>query len=340
MRNSLPRLGLLTFLVVVACGGRVGEPGEGESISAPPRESSAAPSAPAFPETIAQGIGTPSGIVLVGEQVVVTTSATRVGAELLNAGAVFLADARLPQPLMLAIDRQGATWDALAATTRAAWVGTSDGRVIEVPLRGGITRTAAKVDGAVIALAVASRYVYFATDDGLVARVLDTGGEVEALGSMPGGVRALSAEPAAAHVAAATEAGSAIVRFAAGEEPRVLAETDGAPCALTKMDDRLFWTSLPAPNAKESSVLRLALAGGDAEKVAEGAFAACAIAADANDLYFATSAPRGLMRTPIGGGSPLAIGKATPALTDPGAVAVDASYIYWLTETSVMRLRK
>jgi hypothetical protein len=86
--------------------------------------------------------------------------------------------------------------------------------------------------------------------------------------------------------------------------------------------------------------MRIPIAGGEAAKVASGAFAACAIAADTHELYFATSAPRGLMRAPIGGGDPLAIGRATPALTDPGAVAVDGAHIYWLTETSVMRLRK
>lgn len=340
MRSSLPRLGFLTILMVVACGGRVGEAGEGESVAAPPRKSSAAPSAPPGPETVAEGMGIPSGIVLVGEQAVVTTSATRIGNELVQAGAVFLADVRFPKPLMLAVDRQGASWDAVAATQQSAFVGTNDGRLLEVPLRGGITRVVVQMESAIVAVATASKYVYLATDQGTVARVPETGGDLEVLGSMPGGVRALSADPAAAYVAAAEEGGATIVRFAPGEEPRVLAETDGAPCALTKQDDRLFWTTMPTSDVTNGAVYRLALSDGEAETVTEGTFAACAITADASSLYFATSAPRGLMRAPIAGGSPAPLERATQALTDPGAVAVDATHVYWLTEFSVMRLRK
>jgi hypothetical protein len=97
------------------------------------------------------------------------------------------------------------------------------------------------------------------------------------------------------------------------------------------------------------------LDGGEVATVASGAFSACAIAADHDSLYFATTIPNalpvkagggdsspglGLMRAPIAGGEPVAIAEASRALAQPGAVAVDATHVYWLTESAVLRLKK
>jgi hypothetical protein len=104
-------------------------------------------------------------------------------------------------------------------------------------------------------------------------------------------------------------------------------------------------------------VLRLSLDGGEVTTVASGAFSACAIAADSQSLYFATTVPNalpvksgdtagaptsglGLMRAPIAGGEPVAIAEAARALAQPGAVAVDQTHVYWLTQSAVLRLRK
>ena len=104
-------------------------------------------------------------------------------------------------------------------------------------------------------------------------------------------------------------------------------------------------------------MLRLSLEGGEVTTVASGAFSACAIAADGDNLYFATTLPNalpvksgdgagtstsglGLMRAPIGGGEPVAIAEAARALAQPGAVAVDDTHVYWLTQAAVLRLRK
>jgi hypothetical protein len=96
---------------------------------------------------------------------------------------------------------------------------------------------------------------------------------------------------------------------------------------------------------------------GEVATVASGSFTACAIAADKDSLFFATTVPNalpvksgdatsapssglGLMRAPIAGGEPVAVAQASRALAQPGAVAVDASHVYWLTESAVLRLRK
>jgi hypothetical protein len=126
---------------------------------------------------------------------------------------------------------------------------------------------------------------------------------------------------------------------------------------------RLFWTSLvpsmpasPAQPAK-GEVRRLALEGFEVATVSSGPFSACAIAADKDSLYFASTVPTelgvkatdlrgaavrglGLMRAPIAGGAAIAIAEDVRALSKPGAIAVDGSHVYWLTETAVLRLKK
>jgi hypothetical protein len=125
---------------------------------------------------------------------------------------------------------------------------------------------------------------------------------------------------------------------------------------------RLFWTSITASTTDttklgKGEVLRLSLDGGEVATVASGAFSACAIAADKDSLYFATTLPNalpvkagstmgaptsglGLMRAPIAGGQPVAIAEAARALAQPGAVAVDDTHVYWLTQSAVLRLKK
>jgi hypothetical protein len=95
---------------------------------------------------------------------------------------------------------------------------------------------------------------------------------------------------------------------------------------------RLFWTA-------SGDVQSLPLDGGPAATVATGPFAACAIAADADDLFFASGGV-GLMRAPIGGGEPVRVVDSKAAVTTPGAVAVDATHLYWLEGAAVLRLNK
>jgi hypothetical protein len=353
----------LVALAASACGGKTADPAPvdgSKSIIAPPRSADAprdpgasGPALPSGPETIASDIGEPSALALDGERVVFATRRTIVEGELARAGAVFVRDKRVGAPLMIALDREGGAYETLATDGMSAFVATDDARIVRVPLQGGDAELVADLGEPATALATAGDDVYFAGESGAVGRVLKAGGTPEALGSVPGAARGLTADDASVYVASAQ---GGITRITiATKAASALAPGAGEPCAMVRDGSRLFWTATSAGGT--GAVLRLPLAGGDVATVASGAFAACAIAADETSLYFATSKPGtapgemsvkslggapglGLMRAPMGGGDPVTIAGATGALAQPGSVAVDASHVYWLTSSAVVRLRK
>ncbi len=300
------------------------------------------PAKATVPDRVAEGVGTPSALAMTADRVVFTTHDTVVSGERVAAGALFVADKRVGPALLVDVDRQGASFDALTTDGTTAFVATSDGRLLATPVAGGTAATIATLAAPAVTLTTAGNYVYYATNAGDIARVAKTGGATEALATMrgQGTIRGLEADDVAVYVAtsAAEEMPAGIVRVAlAGGEPTVLS-SGTEPCAMVRNGRSLFWTS---PMAKPSSgaVLKLSLDGGSVATIASGAFAACAIAADEDSLYFATTG-LGLMRAPIAGGDPVAIAQASKALSQPGAVAVDGSHVYWLTESAVLRLAK
>lgn len=364
--------GLLAILS--ACGGQVETGGAGsDPVASPQRDDEQGlyqPASAGGPDRVADGIGTPSAIVMTDDRVVFTTHRTRLSGELVEAGALFVADKRVGPAEMISIDRQGASFDALATDGTTAFVATSDARLLSVPVAGGKTTTVAALEAPAVALAASGNYVYFATDTGALARVAKKGGEAEPLATITGDIRGLDADDVAVYVAtgaAEDEGGSpspaGIVRVPLDGSAVAVLSSGGEPCAMIRDGRRLFWTSLAAGTAADPSapgkgeVLRLSLDGGEVATVASGSFSACAIAADKDSLYFATTLPSalpvkagdakaggtgglGLMRAPIGGGEPVAIAQASHALAQPGAVAVDATHVYWLTESAVLRLAK
>jgi hypothetical protein len=355
--------GLLAILT--ACGGHIEtDPGSTAPVPAPQREGDQGlymPAQPSGPDHVADDVGTPSAIAMTDDRVVFTTHRTLLSGTLVEAGALFVVDKRVGAAQMLGIDRQGASFDALATDGRTAFVATSDARILSVAVAGGATTSVAALDAPAVALAVSGDYVYFATSAGSLSRVAKKGGAPEGLATITGDIRGLDADDAAVYVATgATEAG--IVRVALdGSDVKVLS-SGGEPCAMIRDGRSLFWTSLaPAPVAADAlakgEVRRLSLDGGEVATVASGAFSACAIAADKDSLYFATTLPNalpmrsadakrgstsglGIMRAPIAGGEPVAIAQASHALAQPGAVAVDATHVYWLTDSAVLRLAK
>ena len=358
-----------SLLVILAgCGGHVEPaPGQGDSLPLPPRDEEQGiyvPAQPGGPERIADGLGAPTALAMTEDRVAFTTHDTTISGQHVAAGALFVADKRVGPALMISIDRQGASFDALATDGTTAFVATSDARLLSVPVAGGATKTVAALDAAAVALTVSGNYVYFATSSGALARVSKKGGATEPLATITGAIRGVDADDVAVYVATGTaeETPAGIIRVPLDGSAVTVLTSGKEPCAMIRDGRRLFWTSLapvmadPAKTGK-GEVLRLSLDGGEVATVASGAFTACAIAADTESLYFATTVTNalpvkaggaegtasgglGLMRAPIAGGDPVAISGATNALPQPGAVAVDASHVYWLTRTSVLRLRK
>ncbi|MDB5218451.1 MAG: hypothetical protein JWO86_6378 [Myxococcaceae bacterium] len=364
------RVGFGGLLVILsACGGSVDRtPVTSEPVAAPQRDGDQGlylPTKEGGPDHVADGVGTPSAIAMTADRVVFTTHDTMVGGERVAAGALFVADKRVGPALLVSVDRQGASYDALTTDGTTAFVATSDARLLAAPVAGGATTTLATLAAPAVALATAGSYVYVATNAGGLARVAKSGGAPEPLTTVTGAIRGLEADDAAVYVAtsAADATPAGIVRVPLDGGATTVLSSGSEPCAMIRNGRSLFWTSLAAMSTDvtakldKGEVLRLSLDGGPVATVASGAFAACAIAADQDSLYFATTLPNalpvksggsngapssglGLMRAPIAGGEPVAIAQASKALAQPGAVAVDASHVYWLTESAVLRLAK
>ena len=336
----------LLCLALVACGGQTVDMDSAHLAFGSTDPLPAVTPAAARPEPVANGVGTPSAIVLDGTRVVFTTRATELEGRLVAAGGLFVADKRVGPALLIGLDRQGATYIGLATDGATAFVATSDARIVAFPLAGGAETEIATLPAAAIQVVVAGDYVYVAYETGGLWRIPKAGGAPEALGFLSPAIRGLVADGKS--VVVATADGTLSRVDDAGVKP--LATAPGQPCAVARDADRLYWTASDAKN--QSAILRVGLAGGEATTIASGTFAACALAADAKNLYFVTTLPDalavrssgaaglGLMSAPIGGGTAVAVAQSTHALAQPGAVAVDETHLYWLTASSVMRLAK
>ena len=331
MGRRVISLGLFAFLA--ACGGGIdpSTPAAAEPATDPPVQGVyVGPSAPSA-ETLTGEIGTPSAMVLTDDYVVVTTHDTLLQGERAAAGALFLVEKRPAPALMIALDHQGASFDALAIDGKSAFVATSDGRLLSVPLAGGEPKTLTTLGDAATTISAISGYVYYATKSGEVGRVPEDGGDLTPLATITGPITSLSADDAAVYVATGTseEVAAGIQEIAFDGTVKALTG-GGQPCAMIRDDRTLFWTA-------GGQVQRLSLDGGDAATLASS-LQACALAADATSLWFAGSA--GILRAPLAGGAPVQVAASPDGLMQPGAVAVDSGYVYWLTNTAVLRLAK
>ncbi len=357
--------GLLAFLA--ACGGSVEDPAPVTTplptFNPPPGEQGIyQPPTTKGPDHVADGLGSPSALAMTKDHVLFTTRSATAGGEHIAAGALYVADKQAGPTYMIALDRRGASFDALTVDDANAFVATSDARIVSVPVMGGALKTVVQLEAPVVALAVSGEYLYFATNAGAVGRLAKKDGNVASLATIPGTISGLQADDAGVYVAtgASEEIAAGIQRVAFDGTVTALA-AGAEPCAMIRDGKNLYWTSLVTSAdpkvAAKGEVRRISLQGGAPATVASGSFSACAIAADATSLYFATSFPDaqpvkaggagaapaaglGLMRAPIAGGEPVAVAQATRALTQPGAVAVDDTHVYWLTETAVLRLPK
>ncbi|MDB4941736.1 MAG: hypothetical protein JWP97_1270 [Labilithrix sp.] len=352
---------------LVGCGGGIDSAGTGEPAAVTPAEQGVYAGPTSAPETVAEGVGRPTALVTTKDRVLFTTATTTLRGETVAAGALFAADQVNGPALLLAVDRQGASFEALATDGATAFVATSDGRVLAVPAAGGevvVLATLAAGDAAV-ALSSSATHVYYATKSGDIARVGKQGGVVEPLATLAGAVHALVAGDAGVHVAAAASDDRPAGILHVGLDGAVTSVAAGAePCALVRDGADLLWTSAGSPSgtnttqstsAARGEVHRLALGStSPAVTVTAGAFEACSLAASGAALYFAGTAPGassvraggaapagfGLLRAPASGGETVALPKASRVLRGPSAVAVTAAHVYWLTESGVLRLRK
>lgn len=333
--------------LLVACGGLADGTTTGGEVGAPergvPATSGKTPAPSPNAETasvadvVAADVGVPSAIAIADERVFFTTRTTMQSGVMNDAGALFATYKRAgSKPLLLSTDPKSAHYEALAIDAMHAYVATSDARLFRIRLSGGVADEIADLAAPAVAVAVTGEHVVFATSAGVIERVPKDGtGAIEPVATVAGRPRAVNVDDSGAiYVATSvTEGeGGSVLKIAGGGEPSVLTTSASSPCAMVRDGEKLYFSA-------SSAVHRLSLAGGPPATVTAGSFAACAIAVDGSDVFFAAGSV-GLMRAPAAGGEPSPLLAARHALATPGAVAVDATHVYWLDSTSVMRVAK
>jgi hypothetical protein len=332
--------------LLAACGGLADQSTtNGNDVAAPERGHALTTIAPtpnaetvAAPDVVAEDAGVPSAIALTDDRVFFTTRTTLQSGVMNDAGALFAVFKRPgSHALLLSTDKHSAHYEALALDETHAYVATSDAHLLRIPLAGATEESIADLSAPAVSITVNDTHVVFATSAGVVERVPKDGtGEIEAVATVAGQPRAVSVDESdAIYVATSVtegEGGTIVKIPVGGAEPSVLTTSASSPCAMIRDGQKLFFSA-------SSAVHRLSLTGGPPSTVTAGSFAACAIAVDGNDVFFATGNV-GLMRAPVSGGAPLPVMAAKHALPTPGAVAVDATHVYWLDSTSVLRVAK
>lgn len=348
---------LLLSLLAAACGGRVDEATPWQEGTAPPARPAPAEDRPAPPrapsETMAEGVGTPSALALSSEAAYFVTRSAKIGGELVETGALFVAFKAGGGAHLLAADKRGATYDAVAVSSGQVVVGASDGRVLRLPARGGAVTEIAAAATAIVAVAASGDDVYYATVGGEIGHV-GADGAATTLATIADGARALAATEDGVLVAGGG-ASAEITRVGRDGTTRPLARAGGDACGLVRAADKAVWTAVPAEATARGAARSIPLGGGDVSTVAEGDFAACALAADTESVFFVTSAPSdaklvrsaaagapglALMRAPIAGGAPTRVDAAAAPLSRHGALAVDARHVYWLDREGLRRTAK
>lgn len=361
MRKDVLRatLALLTVFPLAACLGKVDEATTASQTPAAPGSVASPVDAPAEPssgpEVVAGDFGVPSALALAGARVVIATRTTRLSGETVRAGGLFVADKRAGgHALMIDVDRRGASFDGLAVDGDTAFVSTSDGRVTSQSLDGGTPRTLATFDAAPTAIAARAGVLAVAGPAGALSEIDPVTGAVTLLATLDGEIRAVWAERGEVDVALAKGAGGSIVRVdRVLRTTSVLATLASAPCALARSRDRLFWTSsdVGEGQAPRGTVTSLSPGATTTSIHAEVSSFAGALSASGADLFFATTrdvgvagavrgAGIGLMRASIAGGAPSPVFGAAAPLAHAGTVESDASHVYWLSESALLRLAK
>ena len=109
--------------VIAACGGSTDPTMPETSVSRTSPGGAGDPGAPTVgtaplptpgPDHVADNVGAPAAITMTKDMVVFITRKTTIDDKLVDAGALFVADKKVGRAMMTGLDRQGATYEALA----------------------------------------------------------------------------------------------------------------------------------------------------------------------------------------------------------------------------------
>jgi len=250
---------------------------------------------------------------------------TGIGDSSVGGGLVTLAtNQALYYPISLAVDPVNVYWTA----------GTSDGRVMAVPVAGGSVFTLAPGQNGALGIAASGTTVFWTdANGGTVMR----GGT----GSAPVTLASGQMNPSAIAVYQSTvywEAVGAIMRWQGGVVQTVASDPSVGSGSLFNAiaagSTGVYWTEDFPANAGGGGAVVFAPLSGGVKTLAKEPTGAYGIAVDTQNVYWTT--PTALVKMPLAGGSATTLA-TSPASFQALSVAVDSTSVYWTTAGSVMK---
>jgi hypothetical protein len=216
--------------------------------------------------------------------------------------------------------------EALLIRGGSAYWTTGD-TIQTVPVTGGATTMLVSgIAPLARAIAADAMFVYWASAAGIVRMPL-AGGPTTTLATNQQNVTAIAVDSTNVYWATVFSASATVMKAPlTGGSPVMLAPAINSVAALAVDSSFVYWADLDGINA-------VPLAGGSPTTLAgtTSGTSPLGLTIDPSNAYWTSDFSDLVVKTPlgIGGEIPIAGGKATPAVSAPWGIAVDANFVYW-----------
>ncbi len=335
-------------VALFACGGKSADGGaDGTTITQDPVSSQPGASAGgngggAGPvvmhpsQVVGRGFTQATAIMAVGPNLYVTTKATTMGGVLTQNGGLYMVPKAGGEALLLAADHRGASYTDLALDANGdVVIGTSDGRIMRVPMFGGAETEIMSGAPEIVSIATDATHVYFAHAKGSVLAV-DYAGHAPALLATPGSsVRAMTVAGDSLYVAyEAGKTGGLLRIHTADQRTETVAHTGFGLSGLSVMNDVAYLSN------HAGDVLSTKVTGGATSHIATQQPSPCGVLADSSNVFWLSVTGANLWHASHDGKTQAPIAEVAKAVASPHALAADDAAIYVLADSEVVRVEK
>jgi len=295
---------------------------------------------PSVPVVLAAGQNHPSSIAIDGSRVYWTNA----GAEAAS-GSVKMVSLEGGAPREIAFNQDfpsGIAVDGDVDVRRAHWINEGTGAVMRARLDGKYERLSLEGLGARGNLELHGGSLYFGTVDNLIVHFSPASGILSSVTIEEEAPVSIATDATGANVywtfrGSSLNEGGLKRAPASGDEPsKTLISMQQNPLAITVDGEHIYWVnagslsvSADGSVVRDGSILRVKIAGGDPELLADEQAVPYAIAIDTGHVYWTNLGDGCVMRAPKSGGEDavcLATGQSNPVAI---AVDDDGDFVYW-----------
>lgn len=287
-------------------------------------------------QVVGSGFTQATAIMAVGPNLYVTTKASMMGGVLTTNGALYMLPKAGGEALLLAADHRGASYTDLALDANGDIViGTSDGRIMRVPMFGGAETELMNGAPEIVSIATDATHVYFAHAKGSVLSI-DYAGHAPALLATPGNsIRAMTVAGDSLYVAYDAGKTGGLVRIhTADQSMTTVAATGVGLSGLSVVNDVAYLSN------ESGEVLATNVTGGKTAQIAKAQPSPFGVLADSSNVFWLSVTGANLWHSTHDGKTQAPIAEVAKAVPSAHALAADDAAIYVLADSEVVRVEK